>query len=106
MNRDDILQKYRDENIDEGWESVHKEGLACGYIAYAIVMFLMFLINTHFRYGGSHIFFCTFFLVTCAIDNYSKHRFLKEKKYLRRMIFFIVWITLVLLGYFLEVTGG
>ena len=45
MNRDDNLQKYRDENIDEGWESVHKEGLACGYIAYAIVMFLMFLIN-------------------------------------------------------------
>ena len=101
MNREEILQKYRNENIDEGWEQVHKEGIACGYIAYVIVYFLMFLLNTHFRYDGAQTFFGTFFLIIYAVNNYSKYKFLKEKKYFRRMIFFAVWALLVLGLYFL-----
>lgn len=106
MNREDILQKYRNENIDEGWENVRKDGLACGYIAYVIVYFLLEFINLSFRYSGGHTFFWSFFLAACAIDNYSKYKFLKEKKYFRKMLFFGVWVALVLLGYYLEVTGG
>lgn len=106
MNKEEILAKYRNENVDEGWERTCREGHACGFIAYVVVAFLMFFINVHHGYGNSGLFFETFFLATCAIDNYSKYRFSQEKKYMKWMIFFIAWAVLCLMKYFGDVMGG
>ena len=95
MNKEEILSKYRNENKDEGWEYIQSEGFACGFVAYVIVCFLMFFINVSNGYGGSEAFFFTFFYATSGIDNCSKYKMLREKKYLRRMIF---WAVLTILG--------
>lgn len=106
MNKEDFLQKYRNEHVDEGWESVHRDGVGCGYIAFALVMFLMFFLNASFRYDGATIFFNAFFVGTLAINNYTKYKFLREKKYFRRMLFFAIWEILILMMYISEAMGG
>lgn len=84
MNKEEILQKSRQENKDEGRIAAEAAGRKIGVTAFCIVFVIIMLLN--FFSGQSNYGVMAMFWAFLAAEAYPKYRFTKQKTYLVTVI--------------------
>lgn len=103
MNRDDILEKYRSENNDEGLEYFENTGRVFGMAVFYWVALILFIIGLY--EGKSTELLLIFVLISFATENFAKYRFTKVSKYLRRTFIWGIWAMLCIMIYVYRLMG-
>ena len=80
MDREEILQKSRQENADEGFQHAEDTGRKIGFLAFAVVFILIVLFNL-FHGKDNYAPFAMFWAFTAA-EAYPKYKFTQNKAYL------------------------
>lgn len=80
MNKDEILEKSREEKNDEGLIAAENKGRKIGMIAFTIVFAFTLVFNF---FNGNDIYACiAMFWAFFATETYPKYKFTKNKVYL------------------------
>lgn len=80
MDREEILQKSRQENADEGFQHAEDTGRKIGFLAFAVVFILIVLFNLF--YGKDNYAPFAMFWAFTAAEAYPKYKFTQNKAYL------------------------
>lgn len=80
MKKDEILEKAREENKDEGIDNVNNKGLSLGYKIFILLSIILIVFN-RFNNIESYDILSLMFGFSVA-ESYSRYKFLKEKSLL------------------------
>ncbi len=97
MDRESILEKYRNEKNDEGMENSENTGRVYGMTAFYWVILILFIVSLYL--GKRTELIWIFMLISFAIENFTKYRFARAPKYLRRASFWGIWAMLCIVIY-------
>ena len=86
MNKEEILEKSRHSQRDEGLEYAENQGRKIGFIAFALLFGFITIFNMFF--GESNTFYAvsSLFWAFIAAEGFSKYQFIKKKVYLITVI--------------------
>lgn len=103
MDRERILEKYRNEKNDEGMENSENTGRIYGLSAFYWVALVLFIIG--FCLGKRTELLFIFVLISFVTENFAKYRFTRAPRYLRRAFFWGIWAMLGIVIYVYQIMG-
>ena len=103
MDREGILEKYRNEKNDEGVENSENTGRIYGMSAFYCVALALFVIS--FYLGKRTELLFIFVLISFVTENFANYRFKRTPKYLRRAFFWGIWAMICIVIYVSQVMG-
>lgn len=103
MNREEILARSRNENIDEGFQDAANKGRRIGLSAFCCI-FIVIMIFNFFTGQDSHAPEAMFWAFL-STEAYYKYRFTKEKIYLTTTIAGVIVTIASLANYIITVLG-
>lgn len=86
MNKEEILEKSRLSEKDEGMEYAENLGRQIGYIAFTLLYGFIIIYNLFFGESSTFHAVSSLFWTFIAAQAYGKYHFLKRKVYLVTMI--------------------
>ena len=82
MNKEEILEKSRKSNYDEGMEHAENQGRKIGYIVFMLLFACLVIFSLVFWQIGTLYAVASLFWVFMGVEAYAKYRFSKKKVYL------------------------
>lgn len=86
MNKEEILEKSRHSQKDEGIEYAENQGRKIGFIAFSLLFAFITIFNLFFGENSTSYAISSLFWAFIAAEGYGKYRFLKRKVYLVTVI--------------------
>jgi hypothetical protein len=86
MNKEEILEKSRQSQKDEGIEYAENQGRKIGFMAFSILFAFLIIFNLFFGESCTFHAISSLFWAFIAAESYGKYRFLKQKLYLVTVI--------------------
>ena len=86
MTKEEILEKNRQSQEDEGIEYAENQGRKIGFIAFSLLFVFLSLFNLFFGESSTYHAISSLFWAFIAAEGYGKYHFLKRKVYLVTVI--------------------